>query len=252
MKPKPALLLSILITLLIASNIFIISHLQNPSTRTAVIERIIDGDTLQLKGGEIIRLENINTPEKNQPGYEEAKSFLKKFENTTIQVESTGLDKYKRTLAKIYTQDNSYINLEIISQGLANKYLVNDDEIKLFAEAEANAIKSQKGLWKKSSYSSCFSTQIFPKEEVVKIINYCPPINFNGWKLKDESRKKYNFPNIQINEINIHTKEGNDNETDLFQNQETEIWDNERDSLYLFDSENNLANHNSYGYYLGT
>jgi len=46
--------------------------------KTANLTRAIDGDTIETDIG-IIRLLGINTPEKKQAYYEEAKEFLKKY-----------------------------------------------------------------------------------------------------------------------------------------------------------------------------
>ena len=138
MNKKLAFTLSLLITLLIASNIILFKYLNQSQKQTVVISRIIDGDTLETQQGLMIRLENINSPEKNQPGYEQAKNFLLPLVNTTVEIQITGTDKYYRTLAKIYTP--KYLNLEIVEKGLAKKYLVDDQEAPLFAEAEAQAI----------------------------------------------------------------------------------------------------------------
>ncbi|MFH1802619.1 MAG: hypothetical protein ABH864_04155 [archaeon] len=64
----------------------------------------------------------------------------------------------------------------------------------------------------------------------------------------DESRKSYKFPDIVISEVNLHSSKGSDNETDLFWNNEGSIWNNDRDTIYIFDSEGLLVHHNSYGY----
>lgn len=45
------------------------------------VKKIIDGDTFavyafNVPGQEVIRLLDVNTPEKNQPGYQEAKTYL--------------------------------------------------------------------------------------------------------------------------------------------------------------------------------
>jgi endonuclease YncB( thermonuclease family) len=46
----------------------------------------------------------INTPEKNMPHAEDAKNFLKRFENKTITLiqDAEDLDKYKRKLVSEY------------------------------------------------------------------------------------------------------------------------------------------------------
>ena len=57
----------------------------------------------------------------------------------TIEMEITGKDIYNRYLSRIYTPE--YLNLKLVSLGLASKFLVQDSELKLFANAEKEAIE---------------------------------------------------------------------------------------------------------------
>jgi endonuclease YncB( thermonuclease family) len=245
MNKKHALLLSFLLTALIASTIYSFS-LAEGEKNTGVIARVIDGDTLELEDRTLLRLINVNTPEKNNYGYQEAKDFLKQWENSSVFLELLGLDKYQRTLARVYAPE--YLNLELVKQGLASKYLVHDIEKREFAEAEKVAIEQEKGMWKKSTYYGCFITDINKKKEFVKIDNSCTSINMKGWKLKDESRKVYTFPSIAVTSLILHTSSGKDNETDLFWNLKEPVWNDDSDSLYIFDSQGRLVHYESYGY----
>src|SRR3989344_5625054 len=193
---------------------------------TAQIARVIDGDTLKLSDGRTVRLLNINSPEKGTRGANLSAEFLRSFENKTIELEITGTDKYKRNLARIYTPN--YINLEIVEKGLASKFLVQESELKKFSKAEESAIKNSLGIWEKSGYSGCFGTFID--------------------KINEESRKIYTFKNLTIGMITLHSGSGSDNSTDIFWNSRGDIWNNDRDSSYLFDSGGGIAQYESYGY----
>ena len=246
MKTKHAFILALLITLLIFFNLQFIKSVNKSDRKVVFVSRVIDGDTLELENGQTIRLLNINTPEKNENGYEEAKDFLKSIENKTIEIEETGTDKYDRTLARIFNP--AYLNLDLVKKGLGKKFLVQDSELKNFANAEKQAVENELGLWKKSQYFSCFTSNIDEKIEIVHLKNSCKKINMLGWYLADESRKKYIFENIYLGEVNVHSSSGKDNETDLFWSQTQNVWNNERDTLYLYDSEDKIVNYNSYGY----
>ena len=52
------------------------------------VTKVIDGDTFELKGGDRVRLLSIDTPEKGEQFYEEAKELLKKY-TLNKQVELT-------------------------------------------------------------------------------------------------------------------------------------------------------------------
>lgn len=250
MQKHPAFLLALLITILIAMNISIIKILSTDNNlETIKITRIVDGDTLELEDGRKVRLANINTPEKNFPNYNLSIEYIQQFINSTANLEILGAEKYGRILGRVYTTNGNYLNLELVKQGFASKFLVEDDELTLFSKAEEQAINQEKGIWKKSEYFNCLKSEIDAKDEIVTIINQCDKLNIASWLLKDESRKYLRFTNTEINDkLIIHTNEGENNETDIFWNAKTNIWNNDRDSLYLFDKEGNLAHYKTYGY----
>ena len=248
MEKRHAFILASLILVLILINFFSFTSfsIKGQEREKAVISRIIDGDTLELSDGRIIRLLNINSPEKGAFGANLSADFLRKFENKTIELEITGIDKYKRTLARIYAP--KYLNLELVRQGLASKFLVDESELKEFSKAEESAIKNSLGIWETSSFFGCFNFKIDKIDENVLIENDCSEINVNEWILKDESRKVYTFSDILLGKITLHSTIGNDSLTDLFWQSKTDIWNNDRDSLYLFDSNGGMAGYESYGY----
>jgi endonuclease YncB( thermonuclease family) len=243
MKRMHAFMLSLAITVLLFSDIHFIKNLTN--RREHIIERVVDGDTIVLENNEVLRLANINSPEKSEPSSIQAIDFLKSFENHPVDVESLGRDKYKRTLARIYSPD--YLNLELVKKGFAKKFLVDEKELKIFAEAESQAINNQKGIWQFSPDKLCIKVSVNPKEEIVQLSNFCN-LNLANWHIEDESRKQFFFPKISSPLIKIHSLEGKNNKTDLYWNSKQDIWNNDRDSLYLFDSQNKLAGYYVYGY----
>jgi hypothetical protein len=210
------------------------------------VARIIDGDTLELKDGRIVRLANINAPEKSSPNYQQSLNFLKPLENNTIELEVTGTDRYARTLARIFS--NEYLNLELVKRGLATKFLVVDSESSSFAKAEQNAIENSLGIWEKSPKYNCFSSTIDEEAERIHLTNNCFSTNMEDWTLTDESSKTFKFPNLAIGSITLHSENGENNQTDLFWNSGRNIWNNDRDSLYLFDDQGKIAHYHSYGY----
>ena len=246
MNKKHALIFAFLITGLIASNIYLFSPSTIPNTETAIVARVIDGDTIELDDGRKVRLQNINAPEKNEPGYELSINHLKLLENQTIELEILGTDRYYRTLARVYSPN--YLNLELVNLGLVKKAWVQKSELKEFSKAEENAVKNFRGIWGKSEYYGCFKSDIDEKSELVILTNICNPINIKDWTLKDESRRVYKFLSSSQTKIRIHSSQGQDNETDIFWNEKTNIWNNDRDTLYLFDKDSNIVHYNSYGY----
>lgn len=81
------------------------------------VTRIIDGDTISIKK-QIIRLSLVNSPEKDQKGFSEAKSFTSKLcpVGTTITIDQDDkqpYDKYKRLLGKVFCGDK-VLNSELL------------------------------------------------------------------------------------------------------------------------------------------
>ncbi len=124
-----------------------------------VVARVIDGDTVELKGGDRLRLLSVDTPEKGEPFYEEARTLLASKslgEVAKIDFANKRRDRYGRLLGYLYINDE-LINKTIISNGLGYLYLFKDTEIKHPAvkemlEAQKEAIFAQTGIWSLKRY----------------------------------------------------------------------------------------------------
>ncbi len=164
--------LNILIFLLIFNTFILLGYLTSTFTGNVVHERIIvnishviDGDTFKDQTGQSYRLLGINTPEKKQPYYEEAASFLKQYGGKKVELENRGKDKYDRTLGYIF-YNNKLINAEILKQGLASLYVYDKDEYySQLKKAEQEARKNNLGLWKRSNNYGCIELTRLKYEE---------------------------------------------------------------------------------------
>lgn len=127
------------------------------------VDRVYDGDTVRLEDGRKIRLLGINTPEvkhQNQAteaGGEAAKRWLiAKLQNQKVRlvtdVEQT--DKYKRTLAHLFNENNEHINLQLVELGLAavNIYPPNLLYSEQLTEAGHKAEQARRGIWQDPGY----------------------------------------------------------------------------------------------------
>lgn len=88
------------------------------------IVRIVDGDTLYLKGGYEIRLSLTNTPERHELGFYEASQFTANMCPVTMtaifdQDDKQPYDAYGRLVGKI-TCDNKVLNSELLYAGHAD------------------------------------------------------------------------------------------------------------------------------------
>lgn len=99
----------------------------------AKVERWIDGDTIDAivdLGFNVLtkqrfRLAGINTPEKGQPGFNEAVTRVNELApiGSAITVECLGYDKYGRWISNIMTPDKTLVNEILLKEGLALPYI---------------------------------------------------------------------------------------------------------------------------------
>jgi micrococcal nuclease len=77
--------------------------------RKEKVTKIVDGDSfLTDKRKNPVRLANVDTPEKRQPGYQNAKKCLEKLIlNQEVSIETIARDKYRRSVAKVKVENKS-------------------------------------------------------------------------------------------------------------------------------------------------
>lgn len=143
------LLIFLLATTLILAAWRLYDWLHSPAISGLVIA-VADGDTVTLQTADSpklkIRLAEIDTPEIRQPYGLEARQLLNGLVfNQTVQVKTTGLDKYGRTLGRIY-HNGLDVNAELVKQGAAWVYRDYAHDPALFA-LEQEAQTAQRGLW---------------------------------------------------------------------------------------------------------
>jgi len=121
------------------------------TTLTAKVVGIKDGDTVvvldSLNYQTTLRLAEVDCPEKDQPFGTKAKQFTSdQIYRKQIKYIVTDIDRYGRSIAKIYYDDNKYLSAEIIKNGFGwhyKKYSTSKD----LATFEINARKNKIGLW---------------------------------------------------------------------------------------------------------
>ena len=95
------------------------------SSSSAVVARVIDGDTIELVGGERVRLVQIDTPEKREECYGDAASALTRRllpAGTRVRIEQDPdldqVDRYQRKLAYVWKGDED-VNVTLVREGAA-------------------------------------------------------------------------------------------------------------------------------------
>lgn len=97
---------------------------------------VVDGDTIDVKGVGRVRLVGINTPEKDERGYLEAKNFVKKTclgKTVYLDIDDAKhYDKYGRVLAVVYAGDVN-INAALLKGGYADVMYIPPSEFNLYS-----------------------------------------------------------------------------------------------------------------------
>ena len=120
-------------------------------TLTGKVIGVKDGDTVVVidasNNQTTLRLAEVDCPEKAQAFGTKAKQFtsdavyLKEIEYIV-----TDTDRYGRSIAKIYYDDNKYLSAEIIKNGFGWQYK-QYSTAKLLAKLEQEARQNKRGLW---------------------------------------------------------------------------------------------------------
>ncbi|MFH1978446.1 MAG: thermonuclease family protein [Candidatus Aenigmatarchaeota archaeon] len=225
---------------------------------SAVIDRVIDGDTVELENGDKVRLLGIDTPEKGQLFYGEATRWLEeRVLNKEVWLEpgKENKDKYDRFLRYIFV-GSTFINLELVKTGYATSYIFEEDQYsEVIREAEQEARRDGLGLWGVASLKAfCLGIYNFHynakgddnenlNDEYIEFRNKCThPIQITGWVLFDSKNTIYRVPNVTVMNktiITVHTGTGQNTEEDLFWGLERAVWNNDGDKLTMLDAEGN-------------
>lgn len=126
------------------------------------MRRVIDGDTVELAGGRLLRYIGIDTPEVRrrvgedwvddpQPyGLAATQANRRLVEGKTVRLEYDvqTYDRYGRLLAYVYV-DGVFVNAELIRLGFAQPMTIppNVKHAEAFREAAGEARREQRGLW---------------------------------------------------------------------------------------------------------
>lgn len=118
---------------------------------TVKVIKVIDGDTIIIEGGYYVRYIGIDTPERDEEYYMEAKQInqnLVEFKSVRLEKDITDKDKYGRLLRYVFV-DDTFINAEITRQGYAYaKAYSPDTKYQTFLESmEKEARQTKKGVW---------------------------------------------------------------------------------------------------------
>ncbi len=98
----------------------VLTCLASSPVRAQVVEKVIDGDSLQVRGIGEVRLIGVDTPEWNTPFGKEASAFTRRLvegKRVRLQYDQQRTDKYGRTLAYVHLPDGVFVNELLIQHG---------------------------------------------------------------------------------------------------------------------------------------
>ncbi len=114
---------------------------------------VVDGDTVILEGGETVRYVGIDTPEKGEPFYKEARrrniELVKGKAITLVVCAEDPKDKYGRTLGWVWVGAVS-VNEVLLKEGLARTLVIPPCGLrkkKDYARFESEAKGKRAGIW---------------------------------------------------------------------------------------------------------
>lgn len=133
----------------------------NPARVMAKVTRVIDGDTIEIEGGQRVRYIGVDTPEVTgtaecfgiQASNKNKELVLNK--NVELEKDVSETDRYGRLLRYVYI-DGAMVNESLVREGFANASTYPPDvkHQSLFRTAEQEARNNNKGLWSACNQTS--------------------------------------------------------------------------------------------------
>ncbi len=123
--------------------------------KEAKVKRVIDGDTVELDKGQIVRLVGVNAPNNGEPFEEEATEYTKKLiegKKVKLEYDAYKSDRFGRILAYAII-DNKNLSIELVKKGLAKVIIYEKRKPLIYQQQLLDAEKEAKikklGIWSK-------------------------------------------------------------------------------------------------------
>lgn len=243
------------------------------STHSVKVIRVLDGDTIEIEGGERVRYLGINAPESGQPFSTEATRENERLvagRTVTLEFDVQTQDRYERLLAYVWAGD-ILVNQEIVKNGYAVIETIqpNVKYQDLILKAQQEARSACRGLWaglcSQNKEASCIKIVNINADapgndnynkngEWIEIKNTCSQtIPMKNWLLKDSSASnKYEFKDFSLEgskSVIIYSGCGSDTQNKLYwqcPEGQYAVWNNTGDHAFLYDASDNLITEYQY------
>ena len=235
---------------------------------------VLDGDSMEIEtafGVEEVRLEGINTPERDECWGDEARSAsIDLTQGSDVLLAGSERDQYGRLIGFVWV-DGELLNLRLIERGAAIAIVFDHAYLDEFLDAEESAFSAGAGLWAldacgpRSDARIAIRTVEFdppgrdyenPNEEIVVLVNDGDAVAMAGWVLRDESTAhRYSFPSDFVlgagDAVAIHAGCGDDGGDHLYWCASDAVWSNGGDTALLLDPNGNVVDRYRFSGYLG-
>jgi micrococcal nuclease len=222
-----------------------------------LVKRVVDGDTIVLADGRHIRYLGMNTPERGEPFWKEAKDYnALKVRGKMVRLEFGEVqeDKYGRTLAYVLVGEEM-VNTALLKAGWAHLFILeplryHDNFLKAQEEARAKGL----GIWAKDGLRGPLKITSLHADaqrddrfnlngEYVRICNISPrTVALNGFSLVDNAGYRYGFSRGALRPgytLLLLTGAGKDviegDQLFFYWNSAYPIWNNKWDKAILLD-----------------
>ncbi len=240
------------------------------------ISKVLDGDTVVLDGGEVLRLLGIDAPEKGQYGYFAAMNRLGQLvegKEVGLEKDREGVDSEGRLVRYLWL-DGVNVNLLLVRDGLARASIATPNVLheQSILEAQKSAEREGIGLWvsgfeldRNACDDRCLQVTTFNydafgddcdnlENEYVVIHNYCTgSCDFTGWTISNGGIQTYTFKNFSVRPREyfiLFTGAGSDTDLYLYWDNKLGIcdavWPNDKGALYLRNRDDELMLRYSY------
>ncbi|KKS14259.1 hypothetical protein A2617_02935 [Candidatus Daviesbacteria bacterium RIFOXYD1_FULL_41_10] len=119
------------------------------------VERVVDGDTIVLANGSVVRYVGITAPENNEPFEKQSSEENKKLvegKSVILEYDNYKGDKFGRILAYVIV-DGKNVSVEMARKGLAQVVIYQKKKPFIYAKellnAQTEARKNRRGIWSK-------------------------------------------------------------------------------------------------------
>lgn len=133
----------------------------SPAPASGVVAQVQDGDTLTLTDGRRVRLLGIDAPELEKEGQpaeflaHKAKKVLTDLtrgHRVRLEYDQLRYDRFQRLLAYVFLEDGTFVNRELVAQGLARVYSQPPNTARQgeLLAAQREALEAGRGIWREA------------------------------------------------------------------------------------------------------